>query len=141
MSAENVNFVKSMYEALARGEVPAVIGMMSPDLCWTPAEHSPYDQGRVFKGPDDIVHNVLVPVATEWEGFRIKTERFLDAGDTVVMEGRFSGTYKATGRTTNAQVVQIWEVRDGKLAAFRQYTDTAELREVLGKTVGSPVSK
>jgi uncharacterized protein len=48
------------------------------------------------------------------------------------MQGRYGGTYKATGRSTNAQVVHVWTIRSGKLASFKQYVDTAEMRAVVG---------
>jgi ketosteroid isomerase-like protein len=36
-----------------------------------------------------------------------------------------------------AQVVHFWTVRNGKLAEFQQYIDTAALREVTGQATQS----
>jgi uncharacterized protein len=57
---------------------------------------------------------------------------FHDAGDTVVVELRYSGTGKATGKSLDAQVCHILKFRDGKLTSFQQFVDTAQLQDVLG---------
>ena len=46
----------------------------------------------------------------------------------VVVEARYTGTYKQTGKKLDAQVCHIWKIRDGKIMSFRQYTDTAQCR-------------
>lgn len=71
-------------------------------------------------------------IGAEWDQFEVVPTRFLDAGDTIIMEGRYRGSYRTTGRSTNSQVVHLWLIREDKLIEFRQYTDTAELREVVG---------
>ena len=63
-----------------------------------------------------------------------KPESFHDAGDVVIIQGRYGGTRKATGGSTNAHVVHVWTVRGRKLANFQQYVDTAETRSLAGLT-------
>jgi ketosteroid isomerase-like protein len=130
MSQANVDLVKFVYEAFGRGDVSSVLSAMSPGIRWIPADHSPTDRGRAYNGPQEVADIVFKTIGEQWEGFKVKPERFFDAGDTVIMEGRYGGTYRATGRATNAQVIHIWLIRDGKIAEFRQYTDTAELSSV-----------
>jgi len=38
-----------------------------------------------------------------------------------------SGTGKATGKALDVPVVHVWDIRDGKLARFRQFIDTVKL--------------
>jgi ketosteroid isomerase-like protein len=132
MSADNVNLVQSVYDAFGRADVPAVLAAFSPNIRWVPAEHSPADRGEPYVGPQEVVQHVFMRIANDWDSFVIVPTRLFDAGDTVIMEGRYGGIYKATGKVTKAQVVHIWQIQDGKLIEFRQYTDTAELRDVLG---------
>jgi ketosteroid isomerase-like protein len=47
-----------------------------------------------------------------------------------VVEARYTGTYKATGKKLAAQVCHIRKLRDGKITSFQQYVDTAQLQEV-----------
>ncbi len=57
---------------------------------------------------------------------------FHDAGSVVVVEARYTGTYKQTGKSLDAQVCHVLKMRDGKLASFQQYVDTAQLQDVSG---------
>lgn len=50
----------------------------------------------------------------------------------VVVEARYTGTFKETGKELDAQVCHIWKIRDGKVASFQQYVDTAQLQDVEG---------
>ena len=43
-----------------------------------------------------------------------------------------SGTFKTTGKSMDAQVCHVWDVKDGKLTRFQQYVDMAKLRDVMG---------
>jgi hypothetical protein len=57
---------------------------------------------------------------------------FIDAGDTIVALGKYSGKYKASGKSFEAQFAHVWRLRDGKAVRFTQYTDTLKVREALG---------
>src|SRR5205085_12547276 len=71
-------------------------------------------------------------VGTEWNGFRVMPDQFIDAGDTVVVVGRYTGTFKATGQQISAPFVHVWKFRNGKAVAYTNYTDTAQFDRVMG---------
>lgn len=122
--------VRSFYAALARGDVPAVIGLLAPDVVWTEAERFPYYDGA-FHGPQAVVDKVFVRLATEWEGFAATASEFVAEGNDVVAFGRYTGRFKATGRDLSAPFAHRWQVRDGKIASFTMYTDTAKVLEAV----------
>ena len=62
----------------------------------------------------------------------VTPREFHDAGSVVVVDARYTGVYKETGKSLNAQVCHVLKWRDGKLASFQQYVDTAQLQEVMG---------
>lgn len=130
---DNVSLLKSLYEALGRGDVPAVLGMMSPEIKWSQAEGHPYrPSGEPWIGPDAVLENLLMKLATQWDGFTIHPKVFHDAGDSVIAEVRYTGTYKATGKNMDTQACHIWGVQDGRFASFQQYTDTAKFQDAMG---------
>ncbi len=49
--------------------------------------------------------------------------------DAVVMRGRYQATCKATGKRINAQVVHVFKISGGKIAAYQQSLDTAQLHD------------
>ena len=57
---------------------------------------------------------------------------FHGAGDSVIVEGRYSGTYKPTGKSIDVQVCHVWDVKGGKVTRFQQYVDTAKLQAAMG---------
>ena len=132
MSAENVAVVKGIYEAFGTGDVPAVVAAMSPEIEWNEAENFPYSDGNPYRGPDAILGGVFARIGGEWTGFAALPEQFLDAGDTVVVLGRYTGTFNATGQAMNPWMAHVWIVRDGKAVAFRQLVDTLAVARCIG---------
>ena len=130
MSQENVELVQGIYGAFKAGDVPGVVARMSPDIVWNEAENFPYADRNPYLGPEAILTGVFARLGTEWDGFAAIPEEFLDAGDTVVVLGRYHGTYLATGGVLDAQLVHVWRVEDGKAVAFQQYTDTLQAGRV-----------
>ena len=132
MSQANVDLIRSIYDAFAAGDVPAVLGAMSPDIVWNEAENFPYADGNPYRGPEAVLNGVFARCIGEWDGFAVVPEEFLDAGDTVVVLGRYRGTYKATGKAMNPQLAHVWRIADGKAAQFQQYADTLQVARVTG---------
>ena len=91
---------------------------------WREAEHFPYWTGAPFVGPQAVVNGVLARIPQDSDGFRIDVGRIVGAGDTVLVEARYRGTSKATGKPLDAQVAHVWDVRGGKVVRFQQYVDT-----------------
>jgi hypothetical protein len=137
MSKQNVDLVRSTYAAFAGGDIDAVLEAMDPKIDFRVAENSPYYRGSSYVGREDVRDNVFARIPVDWDGFEVAPEIYDDAGDVVIMRGRYRGTYRATGKTMYAQVAHFWTVRNGKLAEFQQYIDTAGVREVTGQTTQS----
>jgi ketosteroid isomerase-like protein len=130
---DNVSLLKGLYDAFGRGDVPAVLGAMSPSIKWYEAESNPYmPSGEPWVGPNAIVTNLFMRLGGEWDGFAVHPRSFYAAGDTVIVEARYTGTYKATGKSMDTQACHIWDVKDGKVTRFQQYVDTAKLSTVMG---------
>jgi ketosteroid isomerase-like protein len=132
-ATDNIDFIKGMYAAFARGDVPTVLGAMDEKIEWNEAEGNPYNVGHPFVGTSQVVEGVFARVMNDIEGFEIHPERFISQGDTVVMLGRYRGVKAhATGKSLDAQAVHVWELRDGKAVRFQQYVDTLQMSTILG---------
>ncbi len=129
MSDQSVEFVKGIYEAFGRGDVPAVLGAFTDDIEWYEAEGMPY--GGMHRGGEAVVQRVFGPITQDVEGFAIIPEEFMGSGGTVAAVVRYTGTGKATGKALDLPVVHVLDIRDGKLARFRQFIDTVKFAEVV----------
>jgi ketosteroid isomerase-like protein len=130
-TTESLAIIKALYAGMASGDVPAILGSMSPDIAWTEAEGFPY--GGTYHGPQAIVDNVFMKLATEWDGFAAVPDSFVAQDGAVVALGLYSGTYKATGKSFRAPFAHSWTIAGGKVVKFHQYTDTAIVQRALAK--------
>lgn len=132
-STDPVSLMEALYEAFGRGDVPTVLASMDGAIEWYEAEGNPWSPGHPFVGPQQVVEGVFQRIGAEFEQFEVVPTRFLGAGDTVVMEGRYRArSHHATGSPLDAEVVHVWDVRDGKVVRFHQYVDTRQLAAVMG---------
>ena len=128
-ASSNVQLMEQLYQAFGRGEIPAVLARFDPQIEWISAEGAPYP--GTFTGPQAVLEGIFIRLGTEWEGFRADPVEFIDGGDQVVALGRYSGTYRATGRAMNAAFAHVWTLRDGTITRYRQYLDSRKLAEAL----------
>lgn len=127
----NIALIEAAYGDFARGDIAALTGRMSPAMEWREAENFPYADGNPYVGPDAIVQGVFARIGGEWDGFTVVVGELLDAGDRVVMFGRYQGRCKTTGKPIDAQVVHLWTIAHGKLTAFQQVADTWQVVEAM----------
>jgi uncharacterized protein len=126
--ANAITVVQEFYRAVGAGDVERVIALLSQELEWTEAERFPYYSG-VWRQPQQVVDNLFVPLARDWEGFSVTPKEFIANGDQVVSFGEYGGTFRATKRQMVAPFAHRWVVRGGKIVQFNQYTDTAKVLE------------
>lgn len=131
MSAENVKTVESIYAAIGTGDIPTVLAALDPQVEWWEAENFIYADGNPYVGPEAVLQGVFMRMAMEWDGFAVTPKEVLDAGDTAISQGIYSGTHKQTGKQARAQFAHFFTFRDGKIVKFQQYTDTAQFKEAV----------
>ncbi len=129
MSEQSIEFVKGVYGSFAQGDVPAVLGAFADDIEWYEADGMPY--GGLHRGGEAVAQKVFGPISEDVEGFAVTPEEFMGSGDTVAAVVRYTGTGKATGKALDVPVVHVWDLRDGKIARFRQFIDTVKFGEVV----------
>ena len=130
MPRSNAETVRSFYAALGRADLGDLLGLLHEELEWTEAERFPY-YGGTWRSPRAVVDNLLLPLARDWDPFRAEAEEFLSVGDQVVSFGFYAGRYKATGRSMTARFAHRWLLRDGRIARFEMYADTAKVLEAM----------
>jgi uncharacterized protein len=122
----NAARVRALYDAFARGDVATFMGTLDPEIVWLEAENILYADRNPYRGPQAIGEGVFARLGADWDNFRVRTDKIIDGGDTVVALGRYSATWKATGKQLDAQFAHVWTWRNGKVVRFEQYTDTAQ---------------
>jgi hypothetical protein len=130
--ARSKEIMKQLYDAFAKGDVPAVLGALDPAIEWHEAEGYRYSDRNPYVGPQAIAEGVFQRLGTEMDDFRIAVQNMIESGDTVVVEGRYTGTVKETGTAIDAQFAHVWELKNGRVKRFQQYTDTDQWNAAMG---------
>jgi ketosteroid isomerase-like protein len=118
------DIVRRSYVAFERGDMDAVMADMHPDIEWHQAQGLPH--GGLYRGLDEVRRNIFDPLDEEWwDEFTAVPDEFLEAGDQVVVIGRYRGTAKETGKQLDVPFVHIWSMSGDQAIRFRQYLDTA----------------
>ncbi len=114
--------IRGAYAAFAKGDIPTVLGALASNVIWIEAEGGPY--GGTYVGPNAVLENIFMKIGGEWDGYAAVPDEFIANDNTVVALGKYSGKYKATGKSFEAPFVHVWKFMDGKVISFQQHTDT-----------------
>ena len=132
MSQENVEIVRSAFEAFNRGDLDAWLDeYWTDDIDYRAAEGAPDDHGPI-NGKDD-----LRAFAQDWpdtfDDFKVEPLELIDAGDDIVVAVlRISGRAKLSGVEADMTYAELSTLRDGKIARGRQYFTRAEALAAAG---------
>ena len=118
-----------MYRSSRSQDYDAFRAVCTPDLEWIQMPGFP--GGTTSHGPDAVIKNVYQGNAGRWDGFGFDIIEFLDAGSHVVVVGTYRGTHRVSSKSFSAAAVHICDIRDGRIARFRQFTDTKVICDAL----------
>jgi ketosteroid isomerase-like protein len=126
MSHRNVEVVRGVYERWSQGDFSASIEVMDPLVLLVMRPEFP-DAGT-YLGVDRVreyTRGFLEP----WTRIAIAAEEIAEAGDSVVVAVRQSGTGSESGVATELSYFHVWSFRGGKairLEVFRERDDAFE---------------
>ncbi len=131
-SSENVAVVDGLYKAFAKGDVPAVLAAMDANIVWNEAENFPYADKNPYLGPDAVLNGVFARIGDEWEYWNLTGIQLHDMSNNQVLATlRYKAKHKKTGKLIDSQTAHLWTLRDGKITAFQQFTDTKQAAEAV----------
>lgn len=129
--AHIVETVQGMYQAFGRGDVPAILAQLSPDVRWESwAAHSAQQAGHPLFTPRTGPQQVGGFFAVLQRDMEIHEFQVLDvfgSGRQVGGECLIEYTWRPTGRRLRDEELHLWTFGDdGKVVRFRHYLDTAK---------------
>ncbi|WP_222920002.1 nuclear transport factor 2 family protein [Natrinema sp. SYSU A 869] len=105
-------------------ELAAILG---DDVTWTDATTGDLD-GRTETGIDAVLESVVTVPGQRADHLQALPERFIDAGETMIVTGAYVGTID--DRDFDIAFAHVFEVRDGRIQGCTAYRDTAIERQV-----------
>ena len=120
----NVQIVQDAYTAFGRGDIRDVLSRLDENVEWiipgpsespvTGIRHGRAEVGEFFRA-----------LEREQDQEAFTPQRFIADDEVVAVIGYYRWRIKGTGRTTESEWVHLFTVRDGKIARFQEYSDTA----------------
>lgn len=129
MSKDNIATIRSAYDLFARRDYARM--PFDPQIEWVEPSVEGLPASGTHHGLEAVIKEVFEFAVDKLENFRLECDQYLDAGDKVVVTGRFLGRGKDTGNELNAPFAHIWTLRNEKVVSFRNYTDTANWLQAL----------
>jgi ketosteroid isomerase-like protein len=126
MESPNVTLVKQLYDAFGRGDIPAILERLQPDVVWTYEGPGGIPYAGCMHGPAEVVMFFDGLGRCEQDQKLVPTE-FLSDGSKVAVFGRYEATVKANGVLYHTPFAHFWQIRDGKVARYHNYSDTARV--------------
>jgi ketosteroid isomerase-like protein len=118
--------VQGSYEAVGRGDISALLDLMTDDVEWAFQGPSSIPFAGTRHGRDGVAEFfTLIGANLEFEVF--EPYAFIGDGDTVVALGRERSRVIPTGRTVVQEWAHVYTLREGKIATFQGFEDTAAL--------------
>lgn len=133
-SEANKQIVLDFYAAGARGDMDACFALLADDVVWTNIGTTRFS--GTFDGKQALVEQLLGPLFGQLKaGIASTIENLTAEGDTVVAQT--SGRAETVdGKAYNNSYCQVIRIRDGKIAAVKEYFDTALVDAVFGSRSG-----
>jgi ketosteroid isomerase-like protein len=131
MSRENVEHIRGGYEAFARGDLDSVLELLHPDVDWRPAI-APILGVETVRGREAVRRFFTRDLFEGFDQFRAEPLSFEDLGDFVLVMVRYTGRGESSGIVMDQRFATLYELRDGKTLAMRDYTTRAEALEAAG---------
>jgi hypothetical protein len=129
MSAANISLVKNLYAAFGRNDISTIIAAMAPNVAWfIVGRREDYPLLGVRKGPKAV--NEFFRLVAENQEVRDFTPRdFYAAGEMVFVLGHYAWKVRKTGKSVDTEWAHVFQVKNGKVISFREFTDTAQFAQ------------
>ncbi len=127
---DSLEVVKAGFAAFGRGDMPGLLALMAGDVKWeVPGPGLPL--AGTYTGRDGVA-SFFQKLGADVEILEFEPREFIADGDRVLVVGWERVKIKATNRTVEVDWIMSFTVRDGKVAKYRQFTDTKALADAYG---------
>lgn len=129
----NIAIVQDGYAKFGSGDIPGLISLFTDDADWSVPSFENSPMGGSYHGHDEIAK--FFGLLGESEDItRFEPLEFVAQNDKVVVLGELAATVTSTGKSYETDWVHVFHVRDGKIAGFAEFFDSAAAEKAFSKT-------
>jgi ketosteroid isomerase-like protein len=115
MSRENVEVVRRVYEAIARGDSEAVLALYDPEVEWDMTGFPYGEMMQTRSHGHEGLRAFWRDLYGAWENYEHEVHELIDAGDHVISIVTDRGRGRASGAEVEISAYGLWTVRDGRV--------------------------
>lgn len=125
--------VAALYVALAAGDRPELVRLLTADFEGTLTGSLPFGIGGTHRGKQAMIEEVWWVIGRTFD-LRAEPAEWIEcAGGRLLVLGCYVGRCRATRTPLNAAFAHLWTARDGRLCALWHLTDSARWHQALGR--------
>lgn len=140
MSQANVEIVRevmTLVDAARNGDQSQSLDDLMQRLANLVAADAQIDMSRRVFNPDVYcgqagLRRLLDEIREVWDEFRVTAERFVDAGDRIVVIEAIRGRGRTSRVTVDSRSASIWTLRDRQIIHMEARYDPREALEAVG---------
>ena len=121
---ENTKLVQQIYEHFKRGDIKALLNLLSVNIEWQLPEIENVPFAGKHRGHEEMGQFFESLVDTQ-EFQHFDPRELIARGDKVLALGHYACRVKSTGREFGGDFAHVFTVHDGKVIRFHEYMDTA----------------
>ena len=116
--------VQAAYADFGRGDIPSLLNRFADDIVWfSPGEGTAIPYAGRLQGKAQVA-KFFEGVGSNLEFHEFNPSEFIAQGDVVVALGTWDATVRGTAVRIKDGFAMVFRIRDGKIAEFREYSDT-----------------
>ena len=122
----NIELVRQAYAAFGKGDVPGLLRLFAGDVVWHFPECADIPWAGTFRGHEGVTQFLgILSQTADMEAFEPRV--FVARSDQVVVLGHERMRAKSANRSYESHWAHSFTLGGGKIAEFREYTDTAAI--------------
>lgn len=122
---ESLAFIQGTYSA----NIENLFDALAPEFEWIEMANGPYE--GTYNTLAELQENIFAHIGADWENFRPEPDGFVAQDDTVAVTGTYRGTFRQTGKELAARFTHVWQISDGMIVGFEQFTDTLAYEQAM----------
>jgi ketosteroid isomerase-like protein len=131
MSEENVELVRSAFEAYSAGDHDGYADFFAKDVEVCP-DVSRFPEAKPFRGREEF-RRFIADIDQGWEGGgRAEIREIFPVGNRVVFRADWGGTGRTSGIDLRSNLTSIYTFRDGQIVKVEYFFDHAQALEAAG---------
>ncbi|HEX8144891.1 MAG TPA: nuclear transport factor 2 family protein [Pyrinomonadaceae bacterium] len=136
MSEQNKELVRQAYERFKSADIGGLLNLLTEDVEW----RLPDTENVPFAGKRSGLRQVAQffhTLAESQEVLQFEPQEFIAEGEKVVALGQYMWRAKKSGREYGGDWAHVFTIRDGKIAGFHEFMDTAAAAAAYQKAAGT----